>query len=148
MHQVGFSWPVDCHFGSDNSGLWKGMKAAVLAVPLSDSSRLSIEGSLEDGSLSRISAGEIEHLGVRRPRKLIHPILKLRHHIFDPHRRAVIEYQPEFIALIATAGLRAPGYVLSIGRVGRVEVAARRDADRYRLRRRIGQVEGEDFCAD
>jgi hypothetical protein len=81
------------------------------------------------------------------PRKLIHPIIKLRQQILDRLRRAVVEHQPELVALVAGPRLRAPRDVLAVGRVGGVEVAARRGADLDWLGRHVGQIQRKDAGA-
>ena len=92
--------------------------------------------------LSLISCRYENLVGIgRSPNKLIHPTVELWQQILHSLRRAVVEHQPELIALVAGAGLRAPGQVLAFGRVGGVEIPARRSRHLHRLCRRVRQIE-------
>ena len=83
-----------------------------------------------------------------KPHKFIYPVIEIRQYVFDCLCCAVIEDEAEFVAFVAGAGLGAPGDVFAVGGVGGGEVAAGRGAEGYRLRRWVGEVEGEDLRAD
>ena len=69
--------------------------------------------------------GEQEVLCVWRPGELFHPVVQRGgKQILDLLRLSVVKHQPEAVALIAGAGLRAPGQITAVGRVGGIEVAA------------------------
>ena len=93
---------------------------------------------------SLVSRGEIDILAIRRPRKLIHPVVELRQQVFGRLCGAVVEEEAEFVAFVAGAELAAPREVFAVGGVGGVEVAAFGCADLHRLGCGVGEVEGED----
>ncbi len=123
------------------------MEVTELALDLNKGS-YTIDTGHENGRLAFLSRRIKDRLRVRRPRKLIHPVIMLRQQISDCFGRAVIQHQPEFIALVTGPRLRTPRQILPVWRVSRIEVAAGRSRDFRRLRRRIGQVERVDLRAD
>src|ERR1035437_771675 len=73
--------------------------------------------------LSFVLGGEIKLGGIRCPDEASDPVVKILREIFLLPRLAVVQHQPEAIALVSRTLLGAVGDVLAIGRIERRRVA-------------------------
>ena len=73
-----------------------------------------------------VAADEVDLARIRRPSKLIHPVDRTSAaRSLIVFCLPVVQHQPELIALISRARLAPPRQILSVGRIGGVEIAAR-----------------------